>query len=76
MIEIEVTTEIWRTEDCTFVVMYPFPNVAYIKGLRGVYTRKLGLEIKRLLEERGVTLVQYERRKDGKNYIVSREAGQ
>lgn len=73
MIEIEVTTEIWRTSDVTFVVMYPFPNVAYIKGLRGSYTKELRLEIKRLLKERGITLVQYERRKNGRTYIVSLE---
>lgn len=65
MIEIETTTEIWRTDDMTLVVMYPFPNVAYIKGLRGKYTRELRLAMKKIFLEKGITLVHYERRKNG-----------
>lgn len=65
MIEVETTTEIWRTSEMTLVVMYPFPNVAYIKGLRGKYTKKLRVEMKKILTEKGITLVHYERRKNG-----------
>ncbi len=65
MIEIETTTEIWRTQDMTLVVMYPFPNIAYIKGLRGKYTRELRIAMKKILIEKSVTLVHYERRKNG-----------
>lgn len=64
MIEIEVTSEIWRTSDYTFVVMYPLPNIAYIKGFRGKYTRKIRDQIKEELLSKGVTEVRYERRKD------------
>lgn len=66
MIEVETTTEIWRTEDMTLVVMYPFPNVAYIKGLRGRYTKYLRFAMRELLIKKGITLVHYERRKNGK----------
>lgn len=64
MIEVEVTTEIWRTEDMTLVVMYPFPNVAYIKGLRGKYTKSLRKEMTKLMKSKGVDIVHYERRKN------------
>lgn len=72
-IEVEVTTEIWRTEDTTFVVMYPFPNVAYIKGLRGKFDKALRLAIKKRFTEKGVTMVHYERRKDGRVYEITLE---
>lgn len=74
MIEVETTTEIWRTEDMTLVVMYPFPNVAYIKGLRGKYTKDLREEMKKLLTAKGIKTVHYERRKNGQvnTYIVER----
>jgi len=72
-IEVEVTTEIWRTRDTTLVVMYPFPNVAYIKGLRGKFNKELRLAIKEKFTERGVTLVHYERRKGGKVYEITLE---
>lgn len=65
MIEIEVTSEIWRTSDFTFVVMYPLPNTAYIKGFRGKYTRKIRDQIKEALRSKGVVTVHYERRKNG-----------
>jgi len=69
-IEVETTVEIWRTEDTTFTVMYPFPNVAYIKGLRGKFTKDLRESMKVLLKERGITLVHYERRRpDGRHQI-------
>lgn len=51
-IEIEVTNEIWRNKEFTFVVMYPYPHVAYIKGFRGKYTRELRDAIKKLLIEK------------------------
>lgn len=66
MIEVDVTTEIWRTDDFTLVVMYPFLSVAYIKGLRGKYTRDLRKAMKLLLIEKGIKTVYYERRKKGK----------
>ena len=69
-VEVEVTTEIWRTADTTFVVMYPFPNVAYIKGLRGKFDRALRESMKKKLKEKGVNLVHYERRKDGKHLTL------
>ena len=53
-IEVETTTEIWRTKNTTFTVMYPFPNVAYIKGLRGSFTRELREAMKEMLKERGI----------------------
>ena len=73
-IEVEVTTEIWRTADTTFVVMYPFPNVAYIKGLRGKFDKALRLAIKKRFTEKGVTMVHYERRKDGRVYEITLES--
>ena len=67
-IEVETTTEIWRTKNTTFTVMYPFPNVAYIKGLRGSFTRELREAMKEMLKERGITLVHYERRRPDGRY--------
>lgn len=64
-IEIEVVEEIWRTPDSTLVVMYPFPEEAIIKGLRGSYNRELGTQIKRILRERGVKLIRFQRLKQG-----------
>lgn len=66
MIEVEVTSEIWRTKEYTLTVLYPLPDVAYLKGFRGTYTRKLREDIKRLLLAKGVTTAHYERRKGGK----------
>ena len=73
MIEVETTTEIWRTSEMTLVVMYPFPNVAYIKGLRGKYTRELREHMRDLLIAKGITLVHYERRKNGKTSVFAVE---
>lgn len=63
---IEVVQEIWRSPDATFVVMYPVPEIAYIKGFRGTYTKSLREDIKRILLDKGVKEVHYERLRDGK----------
>lgn len=74
MIEIEPTTEIWRTKEATFTVMYPFPNVAYIKGLRGRFDKELRDAIKQELVKRRITLVHYERRRpDGRIQTIAKE---
>ena len=66
MFKKEVVQEIWRASSSTFVVMYPLPHVAYIKGFRGSYTRQLAKEIRRELIARGIKEAYYERLRDGK----------
>lgn len=54
--------------------MYPFPNVAYIKGLRGKFDKALRLAIKKRFTEKRITTVHYERRKDGRVYEITLES--
>jgi len=72
MIEVEVVQEIWRTPLCTFVVVYPVPEIAYIKGFRGIYTKSLREDIKSILKDKGIKEVHYERLKNGvfKSYVL------
>lgn len=66
MIEIEVVQEIWRTSTATFVVVYPFPEMAIIKGLRGSYSKGLREEIKQIMKFKNIKEVIYERFKGDK----------
>lgn len=65
MIKIEAVQEIWRTPAATFVVMYPFPEIAFVKGLRGHYSKNLRAEIRKCMLDRNIQEVHYERLKNG-----------
>ena len=69
MFEIETVQEIWRTSTSTLTILYTTSKTAVIKGLRGEFNLIMYRELERLLKEKGVVDVYFERKKNNEFYL-------
>lgn len=63
--EVQTQTEIWRTKDLTFNVMYPTHGSAVVMAMRGKFTRKHYQGLNNILYELGISTLIFERDVDG-----------